>query len=36
MIKKVVIIGMGYVGAAMSIVISSSKKMEKKYLKYVE
>ena len=33
MIKKVVIIGMGYVGAAMSIVISSSKKNGKKIFK---
>ena len=33
MIKKVVIIGMGFVGAAMSIVISSSKKNGKKIFK---
>lgn len=33
MIKKVVVIGMGFVGAAMSVVISSSKKNGKKLFK---
>ena len=34
--KKIVIIGMGYVGAAMSIVISSSSKNRNKNFKFYD